>query len=622
MDQEAFEAKVEELTRMAELQPARYRRGVIFWTLLGYVVLSSFLLGAAALVLMMFSLVGLVGYAGSLIAMKVLAKGGWVAAIPVLMLIKTLLTAAFVRIDPPEGRTVTADEFPALFEALDEVANSLSVRRPGTVLLTPDFNAAVVQVPRLGVLPWFRSYLLVGLPLLQTLDPEEFRAVLAHELGHLSAAHGKLGGWIYRVRATWFRIAGTLQNEEVAASGLLWSFFGWYLPRFSAWTFVSSRANEYEADSLAAQATTPAALASALARVELGARAQAEHFETIIHDMTKRTPHAPEDWYQRLGVALQGSWDGREAWLDEARAEQTGVEDTHPSLTDRVNALGLQVSMPGSVEITAAQVLLGEGEQRLLGEFSAVWKSNVQPIWARQFHKYQDEAKLLEDMDARYDSLTHEEQLEWAGLVENHRPDQALEAWAALFEQQSDHVAVLFHYGRVRVERGDGGGVELLERAADADEGALLPAARLAVGFLRSKGREEEADRWIARVNGQLEAHAALQDSRHSLDADSELVPHELPPAALEHIKTVLRNCSGIRGAWVWRKVVAGDPVYVIALRVVAVDALSTEEVFANILETFLPPEIDALWHMVNVDVQSRSLRAKLVSSEDAELAV
>jgi Zn-dependent protease with chaperone function len=57
-------------------------------------------------------------------------------------------------------------------------------------------NASVVQIPRLGVFGWSRNYLTVGVPLLDAVTPEQFEAVLAHELGHLARAHGRFRTWI------------------------------------------------------------------------------------------------------------------------------------------------------------------------------------------------------------------------------------------------------------------------------------------------------------------------------------------------------------------------------------------------------------------------------------------
>ncbi len=74
---------------------------------------------------------------------------------------------------------------------LDGLRSRLRHPRIHRVLLTPDFNAGVMQVPRLGLLGWYRSYLFIGLPLMKSLTVEQFQAVLAHELGHLSGGHAR-----------------------------------------------------------------------------------------------------------------------------------------------------------------------------------------------------------------------------------------------------------------------------------------------------------------------------------------------------------------------------------------------------------------------------------------------
>ena len=72
-------------------------------------------------------------------------------------------------------------------------------------IIDDEFNACIVQIPRFGLFGGARNYLVIGLPLMQTLTVEQFAAVLAHEYGHLSGAHGHFSAWIYRLRVTWSR---------------------------------------------------------------------------------------------------------------------------------------------------------------------------------------------------------------------------------------------------------------------------------------------------------------------------------------------------------------------------------------------------------------------------------
>lgn len=42
-----------------------------------------------------------------------------------------------------------------------------------------------------------KNYLIIGLPLMQSLSTEQLTSVLAHEFGHLSKNHARAANWIY-----------------------------------------------------------------------------------------------------------------------------------------------------------------------------------------------------------------------------------------------------------------------------------------------------------------------------------------------------------------------------------------------------------------------------------------
>src|SRR4029078_11357063 len=101
---------------------------------------------------------------------------------------------------------LSREQAPKLFAVLEEIRTALNCSPFHHVLLIGEHNAAVVQVPRLGVFGWHRNYLLIGLPLLQSLGPDEFKAVMAHEFAHSSRGHGSFGNWLYRMRRSWDQI--------------------------------------------------------------------------------------------------------------------------------------------------------------------------------------------------------------------------------------------------------------------------------------------------------------------------------------------------------------------------------------------------------------------------------
>ncbi|MHC5855574.1 M48 family metallopeptidase [Nostoc sp.] len=88
-----------------------------------------------------------------------------------------LVRSLWVSFPPPTGLPLQPQDVPNLYSLTNEISSKLQAPRFHYILLTNDFNAAVVQRPRLGLLGWQQNYLIVGL--LLSLPPKQFRAVLA-----------------------------------------------------------------------------------------------------------------------------------------------------------------------------------------------------------------------------------------------------------------------------------------------------------------------------------------------------------------------------------------------------------------------------------------------------------
>src|SRR6185503_13477577 len=123
-----------------------------------------------------------------------------------LVLAGLVMRSMWVSIPIPDGKELSEDNAQPLLALISELREALNGPSVHHVLLSDEFNAGIVQIPRFGMFGWLQNYLIVGLPLLQALSPQEFRAVLAHEFGHLSGRHGKFSGWIYRQRESWIQI--------------------------------------------------------------------------------------------------------------------------------------------------------------------------------------------------------------------------------------------------------------------------------------------------------------------------------------------------------------------------------------------------------------------------------
>lgn len=167
-----------------------------------------------------------------------------------------LIKSLWVRFAPPDGLRLKPEDAPELFREVERMRTALNCSPVHEVVLDGDFNAAMSQVPRFGIFGGYRNTLLLGAPLMRMASPEQFKSVIAHELGHLSHRHGTFGIWIYRVEATWERLAEQLSQGEAGGAALFRKFANWFMPRLSAWSFAERRQAEYEADRAAVEMTS------------------------------------------------------------------------------------------------------------------------------------------------------------------------------------------------------------------------------------------------------------------------------------------------------------------------------------------------------------------------------
>ena len=285
MTEDKFDQMVSDLeAKYRNRHGALVRRAVVF-AVLGYAGLALALLLSAAICAAM---IGLILLKPSFVTIKV----GLLVGVPAGLVTLAVLKGVWVRLNAPEGLPVTRQDSPKLFAMIDEISHQAGGVNFQQVLLTDDLNAAVVQVPRLGVFGWYKTYLLLGLPLMDAMSPDEFKAVVAHEFAHLSHQDGRLGSWIYRLRSSWVRVMASL--AEKGAPRPMMAFVDWFWPRFNASAFVLSRSQEYQADAFAAKVTSPQASARGLQRLAVESRRLSDYFWDNVGRETSNRPTPPD----------------------------------------------------------------------------------------------------------------------------------------------------------------------------------------------------------------------------------------------------------------------------------------------------------------------------------------
>jgi Zn-dependent protease with chaperone function len=366
MELDDFESLISRMEGVARDRPESYGRRVFWLASLGYAYLLLLTLGLTALTGAAGFSVYRIGYLGAKLTIVV----------GVLWL--TVARSLWVRSAPPRGVSVARADAPQLFRLLDALRVRLKSAAIHEVLITPEFNAGIAQVPRLGIFGWHRNYLTLGLPLMKALTVEQFKSVLAHEIGHLSGGHARAGNWIYRLRIIWAQLEANFDHHPRWGSGVIRAFFRWYIPYFNAVSFPFARANEYQADAAAVLVTSKQAIAQGLTGIHvIGSYLQQRYWPAALAAI-KGAPQAVAPFRGFIAQAVRGTPELElKAWLTAALKQATSHQDTHPSLTDRLKAIGASAEFSPPALGESADKLLGAVLVRVEMMFDAAWSKAV-----------------------------------------------------------------------------------------------------------------------------------------------------------------------------------------------------------------------------------------------------
>lgn len=252
-------------------------------------------------------------------------------------------------------RPLEREAFPALHAFLDELARRSGAPPPDEVHLIEQ-PTAFISTPRPGLLRRRRQVIGLGLPLFAQLTREELGTVLAHEFGHRRGGDLLLGPWVHRTRVSLARAIHALDGSAF----FLDAPFRAYGALFLGVSGAVSREQELAADAHAAAVHGVGPTARALRRVHRLGPPWAVYFAYDAAPLIETGSRVPllEGFRRFLGQPRHRP-EVREA-LQAALQERPRPGDTHPSLRERLEALGAGEAVPAGPPGSCLDLLGGE----------------------------------------------------------------------------------------------------------------------------------------------------------------------------------------------------------------------------------------------------------------------
>jgi hypothetical protein len=344
-------------------------------------------------------------------------------------------------------------------------------------------------------------------------------------------------------------------------------FLRWYAPYFNAYSYPLARGNEFEADATSARLVSKRAAAEALTAVNVVGSYLEERFWPQIVRRADEMPQPAFAPFAAMGrrVAAELDKPSIESWLGQALERKTTLGDTHPSLTERLDALGEKAVLALPSAGTAADSLLGAALERITHEFDRRWHDGILPSWQERHREVQESRKRLAELDAKHASeapLSLQEAYDRALLTESvgGNAEGCIAQLRALHDHAPDDPVLHYTLGVRLLARDDESGMALLKRAMERDAGEVARCCEALRDYCWRKGRKDEAHEWHRRMAERMELEHAAKKERDGVRTSDKFERHAMAAEPLAQMQAQLKAIPGLRKAYFVKKRVKHMP--------------------------------------------------------------
>ena len=541
------ERRLARLEEEARRSPRSYARKLLAVALLGY--------GALLACLLLFLVLPL-GVLAAVLFTDAPAAPALVFLLLPLIAGVALLRALWFRFAPPEGIALRDDEAPALREEIERLRQRVGAPTLSGIVIDGELNAALATLPRAAGLLGHRHYLVLGLPLMRLLDRDELAAVIAHELGHAGAGSAGFDGWIQRMRLSLLRTLDAGDGNMPTGYGyVMQRVLQWYAPYLEAFVRARGRELEFQADAVAARATSVEIEASTGLRIELAMQRRAAHADRSLRAMARHQSHPPAQPH-----AWMSGIDARERPADPARilaiaARERHAHDSHPLLARRLEAIGAKpvLRQPGAPAVS----LLGDAADRIERALDTQWRDALRTPWAGWHAEAASGRARLSELEAlpRFEVA---EALEHAALasVLRHGAD-AVALHRRVAAAADDSAMAHMRLADALAEAGEGAAADHFRQALALDAGALRPVLAMVDTRLRDPDLDAAVVAALEPLQAELAPQVRMLDAREGAAGeagDDDFLPHALDGDALAGLRRTLSAHAKVARAWVVRR--------------------------------------------------------------------
>ncbi|MDO4642058.1 MAG: hypothetical protein Q4A84_10255 [Neisseria sp.] len=554
MTEEQLIQRTIKYNRQAAQNLSAYRRKVI----------ALFYLGLALTLLFCLPFIALLVFALERCAQH-LIPGLFLFAISLLILSRIVRPLLATINETADNIALQPKQSPALFRLVEEISTELNLNNNLQINLHKQLSIS-------GTSDKKQTILNLGLPLLQTLTPDQFRSIVTNELIHIRNGNERLQSTMSLRLQRWSNLRDSLNGSLLGS--LSAPFFKHILPWLDLHTYPLYCHNVLHNDTETTRFCPPEELAAALCNLHAAAaylEADFWHQFTYQSRQYKRPPKMP---FHAYPACLEPA--SLKNHLEAALNVPHYVHNPRPTLQNRLRNLRLAPRLDFPQPEQSAAKLLGDTLQQAMQQFNQEWwQGETDQSWQKAYDSHQERLTRLQTLNdmAEEHTLPEKEALERAMLTEHaaNDPQSALMQLAELHRLHPDSAQVCLEYGRMLLDKHDGDGVPVIRRAGELDNMLTIQAATIERDYHAKHDRNDAAAYCQKIIDHRLNEDEQAQAERTYCTPEDLLEPAQIPANELAEFQAYLQTIDGLDKVYLVQKTVRyrkHQPIYIIAFTV------------------------------------------------------
>lgn len=314
-----------------------------------------------------------------------------------------ILTADFTNIP---GLKIKRNSDGRLMQLLDDIQVEYTQPKIRQIIITQEFELKLIKIPHFGLPILADNILVIGLPLLLTLSPKQFKCLLTREIIQYSTRRNLIVNWLNHLGESWSRYRIVLQQRSCIGHQVLYGIFVVYSPLYDAFTLQARITDELTADRNALDLINSDELLSAF-QAKLIAKIYVEKYFWPDY-VNGNGVSGPFSTLNRVAKAAL-SQSNSEKWLQNHKLLVEGSLDHYPTLQQRMDNLGsLSVKLPPDLTQTAAEYYFQNQAVKIINMSDNNWQDKRRTLH-KSGHLSLPPAKRLFDDALKKTANSHEE---------------------------------------------------------------------------------------------------------------------------------------------------------------------------------------------------------------------